>query len=99
MNGGEKILVLVPSIVHGVIFTIANLEGQCATFSLVLMGILIGTCTVIMKLLGEKIAINNRPFYMFLVLQFLVMLAFLLVWGFVLGVKPWYPFFFEPSEI
>jgi hypothetical protein len=99
LNGGEKLLVLVSSAVYGLIFTIENLEGQSMVFSLILMGALV--CTIVLSTMVKrnKLAISNRPFLLFLVVQLLVMLVFSIAWGIALGVKPYYPFFYEPSEL
>ncbi|MBN2151144.1 MAG: hypothetical protein JW839_06865 [Candidatus Lokiarchaeota archaeon] len=99
LNKGEKLLVLVPSAVHGVIFSVENLEGQSMAFSLVSMGAI--ACVVILMTMARrnKLAISNRPFLLFIVVQLVVMLAFSAAWGAALGVKPYAPFFYQPSEL
>jgi hypothetical protein len=99
LNGGERVLVLVASAVHGVIFSIENLEGQSMVFSLVMLGAM--ACGIVLATLVKrnKLAILNRPFLLFIAVQLVVMLVFTIVWGIALGVKPYYPFFYEPSEI
>jgi hypothetical protein len=99
LNGGEKLLVLVVSAVHGAIFSIENMEGQSMVFSLVLMGAM--ACALFLFTIARRnnLAISNRPFLLFIAVQLVVMLVFSIVWGIALGVKPYYPFFYEPSEI
>nr|MDO8113371.1 hypothetical protein [Candidatus Sigynarchaeota archaeon] len=99
MNGGEKVLVLVPSVIYGVIFSYENLEGQSAVFSIVMLGILAGAMIVGIMMKKKGYAIGNRPFFTFIIIQLIVMAVFLLVWGITLGTKPYYPFFYEPSEL
>ncbi|NMC05692.1 MAG: hypothetical protein GYA24_10795 [Candidatus Lokiarchaeota archaeon] len=99
LNGGERVLVLVASAVHGIIFSIENLEGQSMVFTLVVMGGMAGAIMIAAMVKRNKMAPLNNPFLLFIVVQLVVMLAFSVVWGLALGVKPYYPFFYEPSEI
>jgi hypothetical protein len=99
MNGGERVLVLVSSAIYAVVFSIENLEGQSAVFSIALMGALTGIIIIATMARKNKLSAWNRPFLMFLTIEIITMLVFVLVWGLVLGIKPYYPFFYEPSEI
>jgi len=91
--------VLVSSAVHAVIFSIENLEGQSMVFTLVVMGALAGVILLVTMARHNKLAFLNRPFLFFIVVQLVVMLVFAMIWGIALGVKVYYPFFYEPSEL
>ena len=99
LNGGERLLVLASSSVHGVIFSIENLEGQSMVFTLALMGS--STCMLLLVMMARrnKVLIMNRPFLMFITTQLVVMFVYAMIWGIALGVKPYYPYFYEPSEL
>jgi hypothetical protein len=99
LNGGERVLVLVSSAVHAVLFSIENLEGQSMVFSLVLMGATACVILLVTMARRNKLAFLNRPFFFFIAVQLVVMLVFAVIWGIALGVKPYYPFFYEPSEL
>ncbi|MEX2683815.1 MAG: hypothetical protein Q6373_019740 [Candidatus Sigynarchaeota archaeon] len=99
LNGGERLLVLASSGVHAAIFSIENLEGQSMAFTLALTGSLACVLFLAMVARHNKISIMNRPFLMFLTTQLVVMLLFATMWGIALGVKPYYPYFYEPSEL
>ncbi len=99
LNGGERVLVLGSSAVHGVIFSVENLEGQSMFFSLVVMGAVAGVIVLVTMARCNKLALLDRPFLLFIAVQLMVMLMFAMIWGIALGVKPYYPFFYEPSEL
>ncbi len=99
LNGGERLLVAITSAVHGLLFSIENLEGQSLPFIGVLAGGIAGVLLLTTVARKGDIPLSSRPFLLFMVVSLAVMAAFALVWGLVLGTKAWYPFLYQPSEL
>ncbi|MHA1684480.1 MAG: hypothetical protein ACTSUE_26315 [Promethearchaeota archaeon] len=99
MNGGERVLVFIPALAYGVINSYANLEGQTALLTLVFLSILAILLILVVKKVSGKVFIINRPFLLFIISQVLVMVVFLTIWVVATGIKPFYPFFFQPTEL
>jgi hypothetical protein len=101
MNVGERYyLIPIPSIIYGVISGIVNLEGQSAVGVIIVNAMFI--LIIILYISRKKAGITawNRPFLILLIFQTLVMLGYVLIWSMIVGeIKPFYPFFLQPTEV
>ncbi|MFX1451914.1 MAG: hypothetical protein ACFFCM_13795 [Promethearchaeota archaeon] len=76
---------------------IALAEGQCAfEFLFINIAVLIFLIIQIKKL---DINLHRLPFLTFFLFYILVMVIFTPIWGLVTGFKPFYPFFYQMSEL
>ncbi|MHA1794415.1 MAG: hypothetical protein ACTSVI_17395 [Promethearchaeota archaeon] len=98
-NGGERVLILISAIVYGVLYSYAILEGQSACLIIIINLIGLSTLITIFLKKSKEINILNRPFLLFLFFQTITMIAFVFIWGLIFGLKPFYPYFFQPTEI
>lgn len=81
----------------GIATSFAYLEGQCAFLFLLLNPIVAAILIVISKKQGISLKKNS------LVILFLIMTVvfsiIVILWGFIYGFKPYYPYFYQRSEI
>ncbi len=81
----------------GAVTAEAYLEGQCAILFLILNPLF----SVILLLFAKKIKIDIRKnsMLMLFIIMTIVFTIFVIVWALLFGIKPFYPYLFQPSEL
>ncbi|MHA1793933.1 MAG: hypothetical protein ACTSVI_14930 [Promethearchaeota archaeon] len=75
-------------------------EGQCLLVSSILEMILLITIVYMASTRNKKITgyLKKHPFITFMFIQAMFFISATVAWGFVIGIKAQYPFFYQPGE-
>ena len=97
LGEGEKRINLFYGIALGVITTVAYLEGQCAFIFLILYPIF----TVLFIIMAKKqgVSLQENSFLVMILLMTIFFTISTVLYAFITGIKPVYPFFYQPSEL
>ncbi len=97
MKDREPIFNCIFGVGLGAVTAEAYLEGQCAFLFLILNPLF----SVILLLFAKKIKIDIRmnSLLMLFIIMTIIFTIFVVVWAFLFGIKPYYPFFYQGSEL
>jgi len=97
LNKDELLYAILCGIGLSIIFTYIACEGQAAVMVLTLCCVLliIELIIIIMK----NISILERPILMCTLINNIIVIGFFILWVIIFGIKPYYPFIYQPSEL
>ena len=82
---------------NGIINSYSLMEGQS---NIILLSLHLLLLSIILWLIWQKtLSIKNHPIFLFLFLQIIGFIGYSIVWIILTGLKPYYPFTFQPSEL
>ncbi|MHA1294780.1 MAG: hypothetical protein ACTSQJ_19245 [Promethearchaeota archaeon] len=98
LKPGEKKYNFIFGIGLGVFTAFTYLEGQCAFVFLILNPIF---CTLLIIYNNKKanLKIKDNSLIITFIIMTIAFAATVLIWGFITGFKPYYPFFYQKSEL
>jgi len=93
----EIALLIILGILNGVYNSYSLIEGQSNIVLLVMHLLLLPI--IIWLILKKRYSIKNHPILLFLLLQIIGFTIYSFIWIILTGLKPYYPFTYQPSEL
>lgn len=97
LHTDELIYTIASGIGLSVIFGYVTYEGQAAVMMLILCSVLLILETLL--ILIKKINLLERPILLATLIANILVIGFFIYWITVFGVKPYYPYIYQPSEM
>ncbi len=96
LNGDELTYTILLGAATGII-AYTTYEGQAAFMMLILWTILLSV--ELFVIIIKKINILERPILLYTLINSIIFIILFIIWVSIFGVKPYYPFIYQPSEL